>query len=107
MKASGASSLPCMMPGCPYLEHSDPQVLVDAGGLPDRTHYCCNKCAGRHAGEEWAEGGIRHYAHCEKRAHGVSAGGGAGDGKGSGRGGGKAGRGNEAQARGLAPPAPT
>ena len=66
LKIQGRDRQPCLMPGCPFMEHSDPAPLWKPG-------YCCNKCAGRHSGKEWAEGGIKHYAHCEKLPHGLDA----------------------------------
>ena len=56
LKIQGRDQQPCLMPGCPFMEHSDPASLWKPG-------FCCNKCAGRHAGEEWAEGGVKHCAH--------------------------------------------
>ena len=54
--------VPCLYPGCRFAQHSDPASLWKPG-------YCCNKCAGKHAGEEWAEGGCKHYSHCEGVLH--------------------------------------
>lgn len=48
----------CALPDCNYMAHSDPTVSPG---------YCCPKCEALHAGEEWAEGGKRHYKCCEKR----------------------------------------
>lgn len=47
----------CAHPECNYLVNSDPSIS---------TKYCCEKCEGLHKGEEWAEGGKRHYKNCEK-----------------------------------------
>merc|ERR1712061_428188 len=67
----------CAHPDCNYMRHSDPSISK---------LYCCEKCEGLHKGEEWAEGGKRHYKSCEKIE--VSSGGGGGwGGFGSGGGG--------------------
>lgn len=63
----------CAHPECEYMKHSDRSVSA---------RYCCEKCEGMHTGEEWAEGGKRHYKSCEK----IEVGGG-GDGYGGGEGG--------------------
>ena len=65
-----AGRRPCRTPGCPYLEHSKGNERWMAG-------YCCDKCAGRHAGADWAgsRGTVlsthNHYKHCEREAHGL------------------------------------
>lgn len=47
----------CANPDCSYMKHSDPSISQN---------YCCEKCEGVHQGAEWAEGGKKHYKHCEK-----------------------------------------
>jgi len=49
----------CAHPECTYMVHSDPSVTNT--GL-----YCCEKCEGLDLGEEWAQGGKRHYKTCER-----------------------------------------
>lgn len=51
----------CKHPECEYMVHSDMSVVRG---------YCCEKCEGLAKGEEWAEGGKRHYKSCEKNEGG-------------------------------------
>jgi len=48
----------CGLPGCGMAVHSNPEECWG---------YCCQKCEGKHAGEEWAIGGKKHYKQCEGR----------------------------------------
>jgi len=72
----------CANPECEYMKNSDPSVS---------RQYCCEKCEGRHKGEDWAEGGKNHYKSCERNEGGGGGGGGPYGGspwdKGSGKGG--------------------
>jgi len=72
----------CANPECEYMKHSDPFYSQ---------LYCCEKCEGSHTGADWAEGGKKHYKHCEKieaSESGGGYGGGSGFGGGFGCGGG-------------------
>lgn len=45
----------CKNPDCQYLANRDPTVSVG---------YCCEKCEGRHKGEDWAFGGKKKHTAC-------------------------------------------
>ena len=49
LEIQGPDRQPCLKPGCLFME---PSSLWKPG-------HCCNKSAVRHAGEEWAEGGVK------------------------------------------------
>ena len=53
---SGGGDEMCAHPECEYAVNSDPTISPG---------YCCEKCQGLHHGEDWAEGGKRHYKTCD------------------------------------------
>merc|ERR1711998_675746 len=58
----GKMAVKCAHPDCQYTVHSDKYVSEN---------YCCGKCEGMAAGEEWAfEGKKRHWKNCEHHEFG-------------------------------------